>query len=345
MLNGLRDRLVPAAQRRTPEELTDDLDLRAGDRASRYSAFWTLLVLSAVIAATGVLSDSTATVIGAMIIAPLSTPIMGMALGLVQRSSTGAGRFVLGGTAAVIGVGLAASLAVPGSYELLSNGQIAGRTSPGLADLIAAMATGLAGAIALARRDVAAILPGVAIAISLVPPLVVAGVCLGRGAFALAFGALVLFLSNMLSLVLAGTFVFASLGYTGPPRAGASRARVVAALSGLGVLITVVLVLSTVATYAFAAWENEVRRVTAQWLASDRDAEVIDVRRHAATFHISVRVPGEPPPVSDLLARLRGVVPDGVPIVVETTRGRVIDAGRVGSLLDVGSRTWGITTR
>ncbi|WP_232835364.1 DUF389 domain-containing protein [Actinocorallia populi] len=331
MLAELRDRLVPAAQRRTLEELTEDLDLRAGDRASRYSAFWTLLVLSAVIAATGVMSDSTATVIGAMIIAPLSTPIMGMALGLVKRSSTGAGWFVLGGVAAVVAVGLVASLAIPGSYELLSNGQIAGRTSPGLADLIAAMATGLAGAIALARRDVAAILPGVAIAISLVPPLVVAGVCLGGGAPVLASGALVLFLSNMLSLVLAGTFVFAALGYTGLPRGGASRSRAVLALCGLGAVIAAVLVASTVATYLFASWESEVKQAAARWLAGDPGAEVIDVQRHAVTFHITVRTPGEPPPVSDLLARLHGVVPDGVPIVVETVRGRVITVGRVGS--------------
>ncbi|WP_083982193.1 DUF389 domain-containing protein [Actinomadura hibisca] len=182
------------------------------------------------IAAAGVLADSTATII----ITPLSTPIMGMALGVVKRSRTGAGRFVLDGVAAVVAVGLLTSLALPGSYRLLANGQISGRTSPGLADLVAAVATGLAGA--LARRDVAAVLPGVAISISLVPPLVVSGVCLGAGAPALAFGALVLFLSNMLSLVLVGTFVFAALGYVDVP-AGASRRRAVFAFGGLGVLV------------------------------------------------------------------------------------------------------------
>ncbi len=82
-------------------------------------------------------------------------------------------------------------------------------------DLVGAVATGLAGAVALARRDVAAVLPGVAIAISLVPPLAVVGLCLGQGAGLLAVGALLLFLSNLLALVLAGTFVFAVLGYAG----------------------------------------------------------------------------------------------------------------------------------
>ena len=96
----------------------------------------------------------------------------------------------------------------------MGNSQIAGRTSPGLLDLIAAVATGFAGAVAMARRDVAAVLPGVAIAISLVPPLAVVGVCLGQGAFALATGALILFASNLLALVLAGSLVFTVLGYS-----------------------------------------------------------------------------------------------------------------------------------
>ncbi|WP_327090247.1 DUF389 domain-containing protein [Nonomuraea sp. NBC_01738] len=327
---GIRHRLVPAAQRRTLEELSDDLDLREGDRTSRYSAFWTMLVLSSVIAAAGVVSDSTATVIGAMIIAPLSTPIMGMALGLVKRSKTGAGWFVLGGVCAVIGIGLVASLALPASFDLQSNSQISGRTSPGLADLVAAVATGLAGAVALARRDVAAVLPGVAIAISLVPPLVVVGVCLGNGAFWLALGALVLFLSNMLSLVLAGTFVFAVLGYTTPPAADVSRNRALLALGGLGVIVALVLIGSTVASYAVSRWENEVQQVASEWLAGEPDASVTGVQMRSTTFFIAVRTPGDVPPVAGLLARLDGVVPDGLAVLVQTTQGRAITVGKVG---------------
>lgn len=330
MLAQLRDRLVPARQRRTLEELTADLDLRAGDRTSTYSAFWTMLVLSSVIAAAGVIADSTAAVIGAMIISPLSTPIMGLALGLVKRSRTGAARFILGGAASVVAVGLVASLAVPDSVALLSNSQIAGRTSPGLVDLLAALATGLAGAIAVARRDVAAVLPGVAIAISLAPPLVVVGVCLGAGAPVLALGALVLFLSNMLSLVLAGTFVFAALGYLEAPPAGRTRTRATLVLSGLGLIIVVPLTLSTAAHYLFAVWENQVMQVATEWLAAEPHATVIGVQTQSTTFHISIRTPAEPPPVSGLRARLQGEVPAGLSIVVETTRGRTINVGPVG---------------
>ncbi|MFI0366938.1 DUF389 domain-containing protein [Actinomadura sp. 1N219] len=329
MLTQVRELLVPAVRRRTPTELSAELDLRSGGEAS-LSAYWTMLVLSAVIAAAGVLADSTATVIGAMIIAPLSTPIMGMALGLVNRTRTGAGAFVLGGAAAVVAVGLVASLAVPRTYDLLSNSQISGRTSPGLADLIAALATGLAGAVALARRDVAAVLPGVAIAISLVPPLVVAGVCLGDGAPVLALGAMVLFLSNLLSLVLAGTFVFAALGYLDAPPPGRTRTRATLALGGLGLLVLVPLTLSTAANYLFAAWENRVEQVAAEWLEAEPGAGVTSVRTESRTFHISVRTPSGLPPLQDLLARLDGVVPGGSQVVVETTQGRTIKAGSVG---------------
>ncbi|MFI6483467.1 DUF389 domain-containing protein [Nonomuraea sp. NPDC050663] len=324
MITQVRGRLVPEAQRRTLEELSADLDLREGDRTSRYSAFWIMLILSAVIAACGVIGDSTATVIGAMIIAPLSTPIMGTALGLVKRSRSGSALFVLGGASAVVAIGLVASLVVPNSYDLLSNSQVSGRTSPGLVDLVAAMATGLAGAVALARRDVGAVMPGVAIAISLVPPLVVVGVCLGNGAPLLALGALVLFLSNMLALVLAGMFVFAALGYVTPPAPDVSRRRAAWALGGLGVIVVGALVLSTVANYLSSSWESRVRQEAVAWLAGTPGAAVSGVDLHATTFTIGVRAPGDVPPVATLLARLRGVVPDSFPIIVQTTQGSVV---------------------
>lgn len=94
MLSGVRARVLPEAQRRTLDDLAQDLDLSTGDTGAKRSAFWTMLPLSTVIAAAGVLTDSTATVTGAMIIAPLSTPIMGVALGSVQRRRTGSLRTV-----------------------------------------------------------------------------------------------------------------------------------------------------------------------------------------------------------------------------------------------------------
>ncbi|MGW0825291.1 TIGR00341 family protein [Streptomyces sp. NPDC002845] len=332
MLNAVRARVLPASQRRSLDELAQDLDLSSGDSTAKRSAFWTMLVLSSVIAVGGVLTDSTATVIGAMIIAPLSTPIMGIALGSVQRRRIGAARVVFFACLLVIAVGMALSVALPGDYDLLSNSQIASRTSPGLMDLIAALATGFAGAVALARRDVAAVLPGVAIAISLVPPLVVAGVCLGHLAGWLALGALVLFASNLFALVFGGMVVFAALGYgaqadkaVGRP---ARRAYVVMAL--LFAVVFVPLAAHTALTLLLNAWTGRAKDVAEQWLADEPGASVTSVDAASRTMHIHVRVPGDLPPVEGLLDRLEGQIPDGVPIVVDAARGWRIDAGRVG---------------
>ncbi|MFC7963875.1 DUF389 domain-containing protein [Streptomyces cinereoruber] len=81
-----------------------------------------------------------------MIIVLLSTPIMSIALGSVQRRRIGAIRVVLAACTLVIVVGMLFALVLPETYDLLSNSQIASRTSPGPMDLVAALATGLVGA-------------------------------------------------------------------------------------------------------------------------------------------------------------------------------------------------------
>ncbi|MGW4698848.1 DUF389 domain-containing protein [Streptomyces sp. NPDC004285] len=312
--------------------MEEDLDLSAGDTRAKQSAFWSMLFLSAVIAAGGVLTDSTATVIGAMIIAPLSTPIMGIALGAVQRRRSTAALFVATGGLLVVALGALFSLVLPASYDLLSNSQISSRTSPGLMDLVAALATGFAGALALSRRDVAAVLPGVAIAISLVPPLVVTGVCLGQAAWWLALGSSVLFVSNLLALVFAGMVVFGGLGYAAADRGtetGGAR-RTYLALGLLFGAVGLLLAANTTATILVQLWTTRASNSATRWLAASPGASVVDVSAQSRTLYIQVRVPGDLPPVDTLLADLQGQIPEGVPVVVVTNEGRQVQAGRVG---------------
>jgi uncharacterized hydrophobic protein (TIGR00271 family) len=335
MRGRLSERVVPEVQRRTLSELTDDLDLGSGDTASKRSAFWTMLVVSAVIAAAGVLSDSTATVIGAMIIAPLSTPIMGVALGVVLRDGGLARRsvtLVTAGGGLVVLVGVLFVFLTPGTANLFANSQISARTSPGLLDLVAAIATGVAGSVALTRRDVAAVLPGVAIAISLVPPLVVVGVCLGQGAFVLALGALILFVSNFVALVMVGVLVFTAAGYAseGAVSSGMSTRRAYTAIGTLLVLVLIPLVGNTVATYAVAVWTDRVKTTAESWITSVPGAEVDDVNLVSGTFYVHVRSPAGTPPTSDLAARLHGQVPDGLSVVVSTLVGQQSPPATVG---------------
>jgi uncharacterized hydrophobic protein (TIGR00271 family) len=329
---ALRSRLVPEAKRRTLEELSDDLELHDRDSADKRSAFWTMLILSAVIASAGVLSDSTATVIGAMIIAPVTTPILGIAVAAVNRQRNGSVRFVVLGAAAVILIGALFSVVLPPSYDLGANSQIAGRVTPGLLDLVAALATGLAGSVALARRDVAAVLPGVAIAISLVPPLAVVGVCLGQGAFGLAFGALLLFTSNLVALVLAGMFVFTVLGYSSEMVADSERSarRTRVTFAFLLVAVLVPLALNTVLTYFITAWDAKVEETARAWVADVPGAKVEGVELNATTFEVSVKTPGALPPTHLLLEALNGKVPDGLRVKVLSTLGTTVDLGVIG---------------
>lgn len=332
VLSNLRDRALPDHQRRSLEELEEDLNLSAGDTRAKQSAFWTMLFLSAVIAAAGVLTNSTATVIGAMIIAPLATPIMGIALAAVQRRRSTALLFVVSGCLLVVSVGALASLVLPASYDLLSDGQIASRTSPGLLDLVSALATGFAGAVALARRDVATVLPGVAIAISLVPPLVVTGVCAGQSAWWLVLGSFVLFLSNLLALVFAGMLVFGALGYAtaGRQRAAGTSRRTYLALGLLFGAVGLLLAANTAGTVLVHLWTTRATNTAVAWLAATPGAAVVNVQADSRTLYIQVRAPAGLPPVDSLLAALKGQVPDGVPVVVTSTTGRQIQAGRVG---------------
>lgn len=198
----------------TPEDVDRMIDrlwvLDGEGRQKKVSAFWVLLVLAAVIATAGVIADSTATVIGAMIVAPLMTPILGSALALVlarRRQLVVNVAMVLGGALLVIAVGYLLGLTHVFELTADNNTQIAGRVSPRLIDLVAALATGAVGAFALVRSDVSDTLPGVAIAISLVPPLAVVGICLESGETTQALGALLLFGTNVAAIIATGTLV------------------------------------------------------------------------------------------------------------------------------------------
>jgi len=104
-----------------------------------------------------------------------------------------------------------------------TNSQLAGRISPRLIDLYVALAAGAAGAFALSRDDVADSLPGVAMAIALVPPLCVVGIGLAQGEIVAALGAFLLFLTNFLAILLAGGGVLVLLGLSTATLKGLTR--------------------------------------------------------------------------------------------------------------------------
>jgi uncharacterized hydrophobic protein (TIGR00271 family) len=190
--------------------MRDELLFDGPEAGRKLSRFWILLALAALIASAGIVADSTATVIGAMIVAPLMTPILGTVFSAITGDGVNLARslsLVVAGAALVVAVGWLCALLVPVDVVASTSSQVAGRVQPRLIDLVAALATGAVGAFALVRSDVSDTLPGVAIAISLVPPLAVVGTTLEAGATGESGGALLLFLTNVGAILLSGFVV------------------------------------------------------------------------------------------------------------------------------------------
>lgn len=178
--------------------------------------FLCLLVLASSIATYGLLGDSLAVVIGAMIVAPLMLPIMGLAFSISIGDRAGMTNTLLvslAGIAMAVGVGYLITLPLAPLLQPQAIQQIMVRTAPHLLDLMAALATGVAGAFALSRRDVSDTLPGVAIAVSLVPPLANVGILLALKEPTLATGSLLLFITNYVAILITGSLVFLLMGF------------------------------------------------------------------------------------------------------------------------------------
>jgi len=200
------------------EAFENKLFIEGPQSARRLTNFFVLLLLAAVIATFGLISDSTASVIGAMIVAPLMGPIMATAAAVVMGSAERALRslaLVVVGVLCVIALSMALAWIVPDvAISFTENSQLASRIAPGLLALLTALASGAAGAFITAREEIADSIGGVAIAISLVPPLCVVGIALRVGEFGPASGAMMLFITNFLAILLAGglTFLLGGLG-------------------------------------------------------------------------------------------------------------------------------------
>lgn len=189
-------------------------------RSSRPDVDYFIMIgLSAVIASYGLLQDSTAVIIGGMLVAPLFTPILAISLAIVSgdiQLLRLAAESMLKGI--MLAVGVAIVIAVFSPLKSVGS-EVTSRIAPNLFDLAVALASGAAGAYAIARKDVAAALPGVAIAAALVPPLSVLGIGLALGNAQVAGGGGLLFLTNLVAIVLAGAITLLLLGFRPAERA------------------------------------------------------------------------------------------------------------------------------
>jgi uncharacterized hydrophobic protein (TIGR00271 family) len=318
---------------RTPDEIRDAVYLFGGDVGAKQSRFWLLLVLSACIATAGIVSDSTATVIGAMIVAPLAVPIQGTAVGIAYgelRPLLLSAGIVLSAVAVVIAIGALLSVILPQLEPASDNSQITGRVSPTIVDLVAAATTGLAGAFAVGRRDIGDILPGVAIAISLVPPLAVVGVTAVEGDWDGASGALLLFLTNALAIVVVGALLFSALRVRyGQIQDPAFRSRPVYSVVALAsVLVVAALTVLTIRTVQLSNWRDAATRIGSTW-AREHDERLVQARFDGDTIVLLVEGESDGGQDRQLPQLLRGAMPEGTPIVVNRVPGRRSKVGEV----------------
>ena len=289
--------------------MRQQLFVEGSEARTRLSRFWMLLVLAAIIATAGVVADSTATVIGAMIVAPLMTPILGIVLGVVLGDRANVARsvgLVVAGAAAVVAIAWLVGRVVMLPVLEVSNSQVAGRVHPRLIDLLAALATGVVGSFALVRRDISDTLPGVAIAISLVPPLAVVGLTLESGAPDQARGALLLFVTNVAAILATGVIVMAASGVHrfGPERGTLHRPSAIALVVALVVLVFVPLAASTRIIALDTRNEQRIREVADEWVA-DSDWEVVQVATQQGSVVVRAVGPGDPPDTGELRTALR----------------------------------------
>ena len=219
-------------------QTTDRIDLfdRLLAGASLSADFLVLMGFAAAIATLGLLQDSTAVVIGAMVVAPLMTPLIGAGLSLVQ----GNGRLfrralttMATGVGVALGVSVLITAVVPVDTLTL---EVLRRGEPTLLDLAVALISGAAAAYAMARPNVGGALAGVAIAAALVPPLASSGIALSTGDFGVSAGAFILLLTNLVAIVIGAAIVFWALGVQGLALGSGMSRWVRQALLALGLL-------------------------------------------------------------------------------------------------------------
>ena len=173
--------------------------------------FYALLVGSIMLAAFAIFNDSIVTLIASMIISPLATPILTLGLGVVSCDL----RLIVRTFGLLMAASLIALLAAVGLSIVFDHNQVADHfisfTGSRVDSFIVALVSGAIAAYGIMRPKVASAITGVAIAVSLLPPLVATGIGLAPGGFT-ADNAFTLFLLNVLGILIASVVVFAWLG-------------------------------------------------------------------------------------------------------------------------------------
>jgi uncharacterized hydrophobic protein (TIGR00271 family) len=196
------------------EERFEELFLMLRKDAKLNSTYIVLMVLSTLLAVFGLFANSTAVIIGAMLVAPLMAPIVSLAMGLLRAENK-----IIKDSLFKIFIGVVVALMASSFLSYLLpyseiTPEMKTRINPTLLDLAIAIFSGIAAAYSKSFKEIMQNLAGVAIAVALVPPLAVAGIGLGYGEIYLFLGAFLLFFTNLVGIVVAAIVTFQVLGFS-----------------------------------------------------------------------------------------------------------------------------------
>lgn len=284
-INDLISRPLPWIYHSDPEEVKETfVILKESARTSE--AYLVLMVLATLLATVGLFANSAPVIIGAMILAPLMSPIISLAMGALRQNTD---LIALSGKTLVTGILLAlffgTLLTIITPLQTI-NHEIGARLTPNLLDLGVAIISGIAGAYATARSDVAKSLAGVAIAVALVPPLAVSGIGIGWLDWQVFWGAFLLFTTNLVGIVLAAAATFLVMGFS--PFKLAKK--------GIVVSLVFVGIVSIPLVLAFDTMVSEQRVVRALEGTQIDHFEIQDVKvRQGSPLSVSVKLLSDTP--------------------------------------------------
>lgn len=284
-----------------------------GDEFWRYLATFTIFtLLSASIAAFGLLANSGAVVIGAMLVAPLMTPITAAGAATVEAHNFRLFRsmaVILWGTILAITVGWAVALLSRASYNTAAElpQEVISRTFPGMLDLGIAISAGLAAGYIAPRRAVTSALPGVGIAVALVPPLATVGITAYLGFSSESSNALLLYLTNLAAIIFSVAIMLIAAGFRPTHQTGRRPLYVRLAITLAAVAVVAVpLSVHTQSSLRDAELRNAVNEAVLEW---DDAVRVVEMDASAIADRAEVELlaagPNTAPPAW-LLAELIG---------------------------------------
>lgn len=239
------------------------------DRRGALERYAVLLVIATLLATFGLYKDAATIILAAMLIEQVVVPILAFSFALVTgepRRQINAAIVIAASAGATVGISWFVTRALL-SDRIAVSSQIIANSTPNLTDLVVALIAGAAGAYTILNRNRLTALPGVAVGLSLVPPLCAAGLLLGRGNTAMAGGALLMYVTNLAAIVLSAALVFVLYGYL--PRGRLPRqTKIGFAMAAVSVaMVAYPLWIVTATIVSNARDESVVLDITRQWVA------------------------------------------------------------------------------